>query len=62
LLLYLRRDEMVRHRLSKAELLEGAEEVLRKRSTPKQLRPGLSRLRDRLRRELDLAPVRAKAG
>jgi len=45
---------MARHKLSKEDQLKGVENALRNRKTPEQLRPGLERRRDQLRRELGL--------
>ena len=43
---------MARHRLTKEELLRGAEKALRSGRTPPQLRPGIRKLRDKLRLKL----------
>lgn len=48
---------MARHKLSKEDRLKGVERALANRKTPKQLRPGLERSRDRLREELGLPAV-----
>jgi hypothetical protein len=39
--------------LTPEELLRGAEKALRSRKTPRQLRPGIRKLRDRLRQQLE---------
>ena len=44
---------MARRRLSDEELLRGAEKALRNRRTPKPLRAGIRKLRDRLRKKLE---------
>lgn len=43
---------MAKHKLTPQELLKGAEKALRSRKTPKQLRAGIRKLRDKLRREI----------
>lgn len=46
---------MPKHTLTPEEQLRGAEKALRSRKTPRQLRPGIRKLRDRLRQQLEAA-------
>jgi hypothetical protein len=43
---------MPRHELTALELLRGAEKALHSKKTPRQLRPGIRKLRDRLRNQV----------
>jgi hypothetical protein len=46
---------MAQHRLTDREMLRGVLRALESSRTPKNLRPGLRRLRDRLQRRMEAA-------
>jgi len=43
---------MPKHKLTPKELLKGAEKALRSKKTPRQLRNGIRKLRDKLRKQI----------
>jgi hypothetical protein len=51
---------MARHRLADREMLRGVLRALENSRTPKHLRPGLRRLRDRLQRRIEAVKQQRK--